>query len=286
MNLDTQVKLRKNYIEISNHRALVANKQGETGLVFRPETIRKAVDEYTVLINQAPYYRSMLDSHVKLSEAKHKDIAGLLTNVWVDQEGAARINYVVFNNTPVYDRLLVMAQLGGGGFISLSTRGFGEHVTIRPSMIRKTETQPVMLRDSPVKYFRVLGNNGERKSGIFLEGFILLGWDIVVAPSQNDASSVVFVKGKKAPPLTTTGVIMESSGDIRKAFGDISALKSELSDGKLGDLIAVGESASGPNTSIVGKPVEQLRTFIDAGGHPEYDEERSKAVRRLLAPWV
>jgi len=226
MNLDTRVKIKNKWIEISNHRALTPNVQGETGLIFKPKTIKKSVEDYQELITQAPYYRVLLDSHVEMRKAKWADIAGMLTDVWVDGDGAARINYVVFNNTPVFDRMMTMAQVGGIGFTSLSTRGYGKHVEIRPSrIVRSNAVKKIrMLHDSPVKYFKVLGESKYKKGGVFLEDFILLGWDIVVAPSQNDASSFIFLN--KSNPSTL--VVEESGGIIRKAFGDKHIIKDNI----------------------------------------------------------
>lgn len=226
MNLDTKVKIKNKWIEVSNHRALVPNKQGETGLVFKPNTIEQSVSDYQELIQQAPYYRVMLDSHVEMKSAKHADVSGILTDLWVDGDGAARINYVVFNNTPVFDRMTTMAHVGGIGFISLSTRGYGKHVDIRPSrIVRSNAVKKVrMLHDSPIKYFKVLGESKYKKGGVFLEDFILLGWDIVVAPSQNDASSFLFLDKKK----NTTMLVQESNGIIRKAFGDRQTIKDSI----------------------------------------------------------
>jgi hypothetical protein len=226
MNLDTKVKIRNKWIEVSNHRALTPNVQGETGLVFKPKTIKESVKDYIDLIEQAPYYRVLLDSHVEMKSAKHADVAGVLTDVWVDNEGAARINYVIFNNTPVFDRIMTMAQIGGIGFTSLSTRGYGKHVDIRPSrVVRSNAVKKIrMLHDSPIKYFKVLGESKYKKGGVYLEDFILLGWDIVVAPSQNDASSFIFFNKNN----TDTGVIKESGGVIRKAFGDKGLIKDSI----------------------------------------------------------
>lgn len=273
MNQDTRIRIKKTYLEIGNHRALVPNKQGETGLVFRKETIAKAVDNYKLLIEQAPYYRVMLDSHIPLNTATHGDVAGLLSDVWVDSDGAARVDYVVFNNTPVYDRTIIMAGLGGKGCISLSTRGFGEHVTIRPSLTSKEGRSPVMLKDSPVKYFKVLGRTESRSSGVYLENFILLGWDIVVAPSQNDASSLIFLPNTNSP--NSTGVVRESAGNIRKAFGDISTLRHTLVDHPA--------TATG---NRLGNPVDPLRHYMIDGGEASYDDARTKYVSRLVSRWI
>jgi len=224
MNTDTTIKIRDKWIEISGHRGLSPDVQGETGLVFTKPTISQAVTDYVELIKVAPYYRVMLDSHVKLNEAKHADIAGLLTDVWTDSDGAARLNYVVFNNTPVFDRVATMAAAGAIGFASLSTRGYGKHIEIKPSRVvsAKTSTKIRMLHDSPVKYFKTLGEAKYKKGGVYCEGFILLGWDIVVAPSQNDASSIFFFGNQQ------TAMVKESGGIIRKAFGDKRIIKDHL----------------------------------------------------------
>jgi hypothetical protein len=290
MNLDTRVKIKNKWIEISNHRALVPNVQGETGLVFKPETIKKSVGEYLKLIEQAPYYRVLLDSHVEMSNAKWADIAGMLTDLWIDNEGAARINYVVFNNTPVFDRMMTMAQVGGIGFASLSTRGYGKHVEIRPSrIVRSNAVKKIrMLHDSPIKYFKVLGESKYKKGGIYLEDFILLGWDIVVAPSQNDASSLIFLE--KADPSTL--MVEESGGIIRKAFGDRRIIKESIVKEMQ---MCTGTQCYAPVTEACASlsleysnTVPPLRTYLTSDGNllDEIHTRLGTSISGMLKQWA
>ncbi len=290
MNLDTKVKIKSKWMEVTNHKALVPNLQGETGLVFKPETIKKSVAEYIKLIEQAPYYRVLLDSHVDMSKSKWADVSGILTDVWVDGDGAARINYVVFNNTPVFDRMLTMSQVGGIGFTSLSTRGYGKHVNIQPSRIVRTQAQKKirMLHDSPIKYFKVLGESKYKKGGVYLDNFILLGWDIVVAPSQNDASSFIFLdKGKNK-----TLVVKESGGIVRKAFGDKNIIKNSIVDEMqmctgTQCYAPVIEAASSLSMEF-SNTVPPLRTFMTT--NPENPDEiysrLGGSVTDMIGQWV
>lgn len=287
MNFDTIVKIKSKWIEVSNHRALVPEIQGETGLVFRSETIKQSVKDYIDLIKQAPYYRVLMDSHIDMSKSRWADVAGVLTDVWVDPEGAARINYVIFNNTPVFDRLLTMSNVGGIGFTSLSTRGYGRHVEIRPS--RVVANKPVkkirMLADSHIKYFKVLGESKYKKGGVYLEDFILLGWDIVVAPSQNDASSFIFLdSGKKT-------LLVEESGIVRKAFGDKNLIKDSI----VKDLqICTGTQCYAPVTEAAcslsmeySSAVPPLRTYITSNKDPDELYHRlGTTVGSILKQWT
>lgn len=289
MNSDTKVKIKSKWIEVSNHKALVPNIQGETGLVFKPETIKRSVSEYISLIEQAPYYRVLLDSHVEMKSSKWADVAGILTDVWVDTDGAARINYVVFNNTPVFDRMVTMSKVGGIGFTSLSTRGYGKHVDIRPShVVRAQTTRKIrMLHDSPIKYFQVLGESKYKKGGVYLDNFLLLGWDIVVAPSQNDASSFIFLdKGKNK-----TAVVQEAGGIIRKAFGDKRIIKdsivSEMQMCTGTQCYAPVVEAATSLSMEFSNTVPPLRAYMTAGN--EVDESCSRFgtnVTDMLRQWV
>ena len=288
MNTDTKIRVRKKWIEVSNHRALVPNIQGETGLIFKPEVIKQSVEDYTKLIETAPYYRMMMDSHVELPKSKWADIAGMITDVWTDSDNAARLNYVIFNNTAVYDRVVNMAEIGGLGFISLSTRGHGRHVKFNPA--RRFTRQPVrhikMLHDSPVKYFKVLGEKKYKKSGVLLEDFILLGWDIVVMPSQNDASSYMFIDQGR-----NTGMVRESGSVIRKSFGDARILKDRL----VTDMqMCTGTQCYEPVTeaaaslSLEFSPVvPPLRSFlVDSGFDGELYERFGCGVIDILNRWA
>ncbi len=289
MNADTNVKIKNKWIEISNHRALVPFVQGETGLIFKADTIKKSVSDYTELIQQAPYYRVLMDSHVEMKSSKWADVAGILTDIWVDGDGAARINYVVFNNTPVFDRMVTMAQVGGIGFTSLSTRGYGKHVDIRPS--HRVRSKPVkkikMLHDSPIKYFKVLGETKYKKGGVFLEDFILLGWDIVVAPSQNDASSFIFLDKKNK-----TMMVQESGSIVRKAFGDKTLIKDSI----VREIQhCVGTQCYAPVTEAASSlsmefssTVPPLRTYMTASADStdELYDRFGSTVTDMLRQWV
>lgn len=288
MNHDTRIRVRNKWIEITNHRALVPNVQGETGLIFTPEVIRQSVEDYTKLIETAPYYRMMLDSHVKLSESKWADIAGMITDVWTDTDGAARLNYVVFNNTPVYDRIINMGEIGGLGFISLSTRGHGRHVRFNPSRtFQRNKVRHIkMLHDSPIRYFKVLGEKKYKKGGVMLDDFILLGWDIVVMPSQNNASSYIFVDQSR-----DTGMVREASSIIRKSFGDTHILKDKL----VSDLqVCTGTQCYEPVTEAaaslsfeVSPVVPHLRSFlVDSGFEGELYERFGSNVIDMLNRWT
>jgi len=290
MNLDTKVKIKDKWIEVTNHKSLVPNIQGETGLVFKPETIKKSVGEYITLIEQAPYYRVLLDSHVEMKSSKWADVAGILTDVWVDGDGAARINYVVFNNTPVFDRMVTMAQVGGIGFTSLSTRGYGKHVDIRPATIIRSQAMKRirMLHDSPVKYFKVLGESKYKKGGVYLDDFILLGWDIVVAPSQNGASSLIFLdKGKNK-----TLVVKEAGGLIRKAFGDQKIIKDSIINElqlctDMQGYAPVVEAATSLSMEY-SNTVPPLRTYMTAGSEvvEELHSHFGTSVTNMMSQWV
>ena len=267
MNI-ADVRVTKKYIEVKNQVALTPNLQGETGVVFKPETVKTAVADYQALIAKAPYYRVLLDSHVELGKAKWADVGGILNDVWVDGAGAARINYTVFPNTPTYDRLSLMAQMSDIGNVSLSARGFGRQMKIKPAG-RYQSDQKVskirMLSDSPIKFFQTLSSVKFKKGGVFIDEFVLLGWDLVVAPSQIEASSLLMLSGKKGD----AALVRESSGIIRKAFGSQTTIKNHImtelgvsiDDGGYGPVL---EASSG--LSLDSSPtVPPLRTYIVGG---------------------
>lgn len=281
---EIRIRSRKGYTEVTNHRALNPNVQGETGVVFRPETIKKCVEEYIQLVEAAPYYRVMLDSHVDMSKAKWADVGGLLTDVWVDSEGSARINYTVFGNTAVEDRLKVLGKIPGLGAMSLSARGYGRKVKINPSRTVQPRTTKVirMLSDSPIKYFKTLGDVQYKKGGVYIEDFILLGWDLVVAPSQNEASSLVLVGQRGDAAMVNEG------GIIRKAFGDRDRLKNRIvtdlggtADGEMGTPVLEASASMSLERSTAVPP---LRSYILAG--TEVGDLYSADVRDMLKTWV
>lgn len=281
---EIRIRTRKGYTEVTNHRALNPNVQGETGVIFRPETIKKSVDDYIALIETAPYYRVMLDSHVDMGKAKWADVGGLVTDVWIDSDGAARINYTVFGNTAVDDRIRILSKMPGVGAMSLSARGYGRKVKIDPArtVSPRRDRKIRMLSDSPIKYFKTLGDVQYKKGGVFIEDFILLGWDLVVSPSQNDASSFVMLQGQRDAAMVKEG------GIIRKAFGDQQTLKDHI----VSDLLPCSGSSciepvmeASTSLSLEFSPtVPPLRSYLLAG--EDVGDIYGSNVRDMLKTWV
>lgn len=186
------VKVYSNRIEVRNQIGITPDTQGETGLLFPRAIIKKAVGDYKKLLEAAPYYRIMLDSHVDINEAKWENAAGLIDGVDVNESGAAVINYTIFGGTPIYKAVSLMIQTGMNGACPVSTRGFGSSKKIQegPNSYGRTPSDKKIktykkLSDSTITYWRTLGKNIHKGVIKELENFVLLGWDLVVVPSQN-----------------------------------------------------------------------------------------------------
>ncbi len=257
------IRVRKDRIDVVGTIGIQANVQGETGLALPGEVIREAVASYKKLIEVAPYYRFMLDSHIDMRKAQWANVVGMITNVECAEDGSAIIDYTIFGDTRAYTTVAIMVKAGLPGAVSVSTRGFGKSQALTtaqlPSRVKITRT----LAGSPVKFWKYLGTSLYKNRITLMEDFILLGWDLVVAPSQVETGLHIL---SSAP-----SVVGESSAGVyEKLIGNRTDLQSIASEGldKIidGYLRPIGESA-GPLPSLDIPLTPPLRLgLVDDGG--------------------
>lgn len=208
------IKVFEDKIKVIGQAGITPNIQGETGLVFPHTILQESVDDYKRLIELAPYYRVMLDSHIDLKEAKWRDVGGVIDNVYVDESSTVRIDYTVFGGTPTFNALKIMHLAGLNVVSPVSTRGFGSIREVRandggsfsgdPNTKRIKMTRK--LGDTKIAYWKKLGTQIYKNTLKVLDNFILLGWDLVVVPSQLEAGLPLINDSPK--------IIAESAGNM------------------------------------------------------------------------
>lgn len=252
------IKVYDDRISVIGQAGITPNIQGETGLVFPKEIIQQSVDDYLRLIEVAPYYRMMLDSHVELKDAKWSNVGGMIDDVYVDNNKTVRINYTVFAGTPAYNAIKIMHGAGGTVMSPVSTRGFGRIKEVKAdggggyagaSEDTKRVRMTRKLGDTKVAYWRKLGGSMYKNVLKMLDSFILLGWDLVVVPSQMEAGLPLLSNKPKIVAESAGGahvklmsndwinmsnfVLGELSrdvtGDVREAAASLNMGKSQIS---------------------------------------------------------
>jgi len=217
--MDGTIKVFEDKIQVTGQAGITPNIQGETGLVFPHTIIQQSVDDYKRLIEVAPYYRVMLDSHIDLKDAKWSNVGGVIDNVYVDESSTVRIDYTVFSGTPAFNALRIMHLSGLQVVCPVSTRGFGSIREVRanegggggfnPNVDSKAQQRIRMTRklgDTKITYWKKLGVQIYKNVLKMLDSFILLGWDLVVIPSQLEAGLPLLNNSPK--------IIAESTGNM------------------------------------------------------------------------
>jgi len=218
--MDSTIKIFEDRIKVTGQAGITPNIQGETGIVFPNTIIKESVEEYKRLIDIAPYYRVMLDSHIDLKDAQWKNVGGVLDNVYIDDSSTVRIDYTVFGGTPTFNALKIMNLAGLNMVSPVSTRGFGSIREVRPGSTNGFDQSNVakvrMIRklgDTKVAYWQRLGTQVYKNIIKMLDNFILLGWDLVVLPSQLESGLPLINNSPK--------IIAESAGSLHvKMFSD------------------------------------------------------------------
>lgn len=212
-----KIKVFEDKIKVVGQAGITPNIQGETGLVFPNTILQQSVDDYNKLIEMAPYYRVMLDSHIDLKDAKWSNVGGVIDNVYVDESSTVRIDYTIFGGTPTFNALKIMSLSGINVVSPVSTRGFGSIREVRANENnsfsggdRNGDAQRIRmtrkLGDTKIAYWKKLGTQIYKNILKVLDNFILLGWDLVVIPSQLEAGLPLINNSPK--------IIAESAGNM------------------------------------------------------------------------